>query len=257
MNIRYDLKKMEQIITDLCVLTGISMAFLDTDQKMLFHYEKEGRFCSLLQRDPEVYSRCLCSDDIILNRCFENRRFEWHICHAGLFDAAMPIIKDGIFTGIILMGRVKLEGEALNSDNVSCKIPEFTRQKIQSLESLLPNMLFENAIFVEFDDRISEITEYIENNLSQALSIGGICKEFSISKNTLYSLFRERFNKTVIEHITEMRIEKAKKLLRETQSTIYEIAEAVGFDNHTYFCRLFKKREGFSATEYRKVHQSK
>jgi two-component system response regulator YesN len=118
-------------------------------------------------------------------------------------------------------------------------------------------VLFENAIFVEFDDRISEITEYIENNLSQALSIGGICKEFSISKNTLYSLFRERFNKTVIEHITEMRMEKAKKLLRETKSTIYEIAEAVGFDNHTYFCRLFKKREGFSATEYRKVHQSK
>ena len=115
MNIRYDLEKMGRIITDLCVLTGISMAFLDTDQKMLFHYEKEGRFCSLLQRDPEVYARCLCSDDIILNRCFENRRFEWHICHAGLFDAAMPIIKDGIFTGIILMGRVKLEGEALNS----------------------------------------------------------------------------------------------------------------------------------------------
>ena len=54
MNIRYDLEKMGRIITDLCVLTGISMAFLDTDQKMLFHYEKEGRFCSLLQRDPEV-----------------------------------------------------------------------------------------------------------------------------------------------------------------------------------------------------------
>ncbi len=257
MNIRYDLEKMGRIVTDLCVLTGISMAFLDIDKKMLFHYEKEGRFCSFLQKDPEAYARCLCSDDIILNRCFENKRFEWHICHAGLFDAAMPIMKDGIFTGIILMGRVKLEGEALRHGEVPYKIPEFTQQKIQSLGTLLPNVLFENAIFVEFDDRISEIAEYIKNNLSQALSVAGICKEFSISKNTLYSLFRERFQMTVIEYITEMRIEKAKKLLRETQSTVYEIAEAVGFDNNTYFCRLFKKREGFSATEYRKVYQSK
>ena len=257
MEIRYDLKKMEQIITNLCILTGLSMAFLDTKKNMLFRYENKRDFCTRLQADPENFMRCSCSDDIILDRCLESKHFEWHICHAGLFDAAMPIIKNGIFSGIILMGRVRLVGEGQALGEFYQDIPEFTAQKVQSIEILLPNILFENAIFIEFDDQISKITTYINNHLSENLSVGGICKEFLISKNTLYALFREHFNTTVTEYITELRIEKAKELLRDTASTVYRIAEAVGFDNYTYFCRLFKKREGICATEYRTAQAKK
>lgn len=257
MNIRYDLEKMERIITDLCVLTGISMAFLDTEKNMLFQYEQDRNFCSSLQADPEKYMRCVCSDSIILDRCLESKHFEWHICHAGLFDAAMPIIKDEIFTGIILMGRVQLEEEDKALNGSYQEIPVFTRQKVQSIESLLPNVLFENAIFIEFDDRISEITTYINNHLSETLSVSGICQKFLMSKNTLYALFKKHFNATVTEYITDLRMEKAKELLCETNSTVYAISEAVGFYNHTYFCRLFKKREGVCATEYRTAQAKK
>ncbi len=257
MKIRYDIEKMKRIITDLCVLTGITIVFLDTERKPLCRYAKEGDFCSILQTDPEKVMGCIYSDEIILNRCLENKRFEGHICHAGLFDAAMPIIKDGIFAGYILMGRVRLAGQERRSDGLCREIPELTEEQIQSLSSLLPNVLFESAIFIELDDRISEITEYIKNHLSEHLSIDVLCKQFLMSKNTLYSLFRENFDMTVTEYMTELRMEKAKELLRETNAPVYKIADAVGINNHTYFCRLFKKREGVCAAQYRKKQPAK
>jgi AraC-like DNA-binding protein len=257
MNIRYDIEKTKKILSDLSALTGISMSFLDTKRNRLCLCGKEDNFCKDLQSDPKKKAQCSCSDAIILDRCFETKRFEGHICHAGLYDAAMPIMKDGIFAGIILMGRIRLAGNGEHTDVIYREIPEFTREQVQSLSSLLPNVLFENAIFIEFDDRINEITTYIENHLSEPLRINMICKKFLISKNTLYSLFREHFDMTVTEYITELRLKKAKKLLCETKATVYEIAEAVGIGNYTYFCRLFKKREGVCATEYREIQSNK
>lgn len=257
MNIRYDIEKAKRIICDLSVLTGISMAFLDINRNRLCSCGKEDNFCTALQSDPKKQALCSCSDEIIINRCFETKQFEGHICHAGLYDAAMPIIKDGIFAGVIIMGRVRLADSGRHTDVIYRGIPEFTEEQIQSLGTLLPNILFESAVFIEFDSRIDKITEYIKNNLSAPLSVNAICKKFLISKNTLYSLFREHFNVTVTEYITELRMKKARELLSETKAPVYEIAEAVGINNYTYFCRLFKKAENVSATEYRNKQQTK
>ena len=252
MHIRYDIEKLKQIITDLCVLTGISMSFLDTDRRMLFRYQKEGDFCSVLQRDPRKEKLCLRSDEILLGRALASKRFESHVCHAGLFDAAMPIMKNGVFAGIVLMGRVRLAEGGQPSEGLYSALPAFREEQIKSLETLLPNVLFESAVFVEFDDRSSEISEYIKNNLSEPLSVDTICKRFLMSKNTLYALFKEHFERTVTEYITDLRMEKSRSLLRETNDPVYEIAERVGINNYTYFCKLFKKKEGMSPTEYRK-----
>lgn len=258
MKLRYDVEKMERIISDLCVLTGISMSFLDAERRTLCRYTRDEDFCSLLQSDAGNKRLCSCSDELILNRCMESKRFESHICHAGLFDAAMPIIKDGIFAGIVLMGRVKYSNNAdrkeLSSEMKEKyeSIPTFNEAQISSLGSLLPNVLFESAIFIEHDSRLDEIVEYIRNNLTERLSVEMICKRFLMSKNSLYAAFGEHLGMTVTEYITDVRMERAKSLLCDTAAPVYEIAEGVGINNYTYFCKLFKKREGRSPTQYRR-----
>lgn len=62
----------------------------------------------------------------------------------------------------------------------------------------------------------------------------------------IYRAFHNYYEKTVNAYITEQRINKAKLLLTETNLPVYGVAEKVGFENHTYFCKLFKKRTGFS-----------
>ena len=259
MKLRYDVEKMERIISDLCVLTGISMSFLDAERRTLCRYTRDEDFCSLLQADADNKRLCSCSDDIILNRCMESKRFESHICHAGLFDAAMPIVKDDVFAGIVLMGRLRYYKDTEKtglSEEMREKfesIPIFNDTQISSLGSLLPNVLFESAIFIEHDSRLDEIAEYIKNNLTERLSVDLICKKFLMSKNSLYAAFEEHYGTTVNEYITSVRLDMAKSLLRDTVAPVYEIAEQVGINNYTYFCKLFKKIEGVSPIKYRKA----
>jgi two-component system response regulator YesN len=114
-------------------------------------------------------------------------------------------------------------------------------------------VLFESAIFIEHDSRLDEITEFIKNNLTEKLSLELICKRFLMSKNSLYAAFKEHLGTTVAEYITDARLERAKAMLRDTAAPVYEIAESVGVNNYTYFCKLFKKKEGVSPMEYRKA----
>ena len=129
-------------------------------------------------------------------------------------------------------------------------IDEMTQEQIDSLRMLLPEILFQNAI--QFDDFMGAVTGYIKKHLGDKLTLGGICAEFHVSKNSLYQVFRESYRCTINEYILRLRMEAAKKLLRETKDPVYMISEKVGIDNYPYFCRMFKGRCGMSPTEYRK-----
>lgn len=260
MKINYNAGKLKAIISDLCVLTGVSMAFLDTDYERICGCTNENDFCSLIQTNEEYHLRCGMSDREVLEKSKKTLCFESHICHAGLYDAAMPIVKDGIFVGSIIMGRVRLAGRCENNEllkNHSLRklynnLPEVTEQQIESLRSLLPNILFQDAIIIEYDNIYDKVCGYIESNLKSDLSVNVVCKKFHISKNRLYAMFRDCGGCTVNEYVTDMRIKKAKALLRDTKEPVYIIAEKVGIENYTYFCKLFKRSVNMTPVEYRR-----
>jgi two-component system response regulator YesN len=64
-------------------------------------------------------------------------------------------------------------------------------------------------------------------------------------------MFSRELNKNFVEYINEVRIEKAKELLRDVRYKTYEIADRVGIQDARYFSRLFKKHTGMTPTEYR------
>ncbi|MBE6808953.1 MAG: helix-turn-helix transcriptional regulator [Ruminococcaceae bacterium] len=136
------------------------------------------------------------------------------------------------------------------------KLPYFTEKQINCLSDLLPRILFQNAIEIENDSFITEITDYIEQNLNNELTVELLCSKFFISKNRLYEAFHSHFNSTVNEYITDRRMVKAKELLKNTKEPIYKIAEDVGIENYTYFCKLFKRKTGLTPTEYRTAPQN-
>ena len=122
-NIRYNIKALEHIIEDLACLTGVSIAFLDTDFNCLSMCAKKDDYCSVLQNKvlPEDY--CKKCDMKLLKRCKQSRKLETHTCHAGLCDSAMPIIKNEIIAGYIIFGRVKTKKspkvQIYNTENIN------------------------------------------------------------------------------------------------------------------------------------------
>jgi len=260
MIIKYNKEKLSEILNDLSVLTGIKISFLYTGYNMVYSTKDGTDFCDAYQSLPSNEAKCSISDEKLHLKCKNSGKYECHICHAGLYDAAMPIEKSGVVVGNIIMGRVRCadspkeyfdKGDKRLSELYN-KLPVFSERQLESLKSLLSNILFSNAIEVEYNETVEEITEYIENNFTDELSIGIICDKFFISKNYLYKCFKEHYNCTVNEYIIDLRIKKAKEIIKRKSMPIYSVCEKVGIKNYTYFCKLFKKRVGLSPTEYRK-----
>ncbi|MGN0205371.1 MAG: response regulator [Coprococcus sp.] len=99
---------------------------------------------------------------------------------------------------------------------------------------------------------LKKALEYIDSNYDKnSLSLNMVAESVGASANYLSAIFSQGMQKTFVEYVTEKRIEKAKKLLRQTDKTSGEIAKAVGYKDAHYFSFVFKKLQGCSPREYR------
>lgn len=98
---------------------------------------------------------------------------------------------------------------------------------------------------------ISRVKDYIDTNYHENISLTGISKIFGISSGYLSSLFCEFNGLNFIDYLSNLRIQKAKVLLKNSDLRIYEIAEKVGYRDAYYFSAAFKKIVGINPTDYR------
>lgn len=100
---------------------------------------------------------------------------------------------------------------------------------------------------------VREGMELVEKRYEENLSLDEICEEIAVSKNYFCYLFKRETKMSFWNYLTSVRLRHAKRLLEETDLKSYEIALKVGYDNPSYFSKLFKKYEGISPNEYRRV----
>ena len=269
MNISYNIEKLKKIIDDLCTLTGLSMAVVDTKYNYIYTNNEAGaKYCGLIQSTAEGKAACLGCDGDMLSRSAENKLPYSHTCHGGLCDTSVPILKNGTVAGYIIIGRVRKS--AIPTDEVTERISSYGIKKEKvlsafpsatmlsdgqhaSLIRLISHIIFENAIEIDYGEFISRATAYIDENLQGSLTIADLCRDLFISKNQLYESFESYFGKTVNDYITDKRIAAAKKLLKTDGVSVVKAAESVGIYNYTYFSKLFKKKTGMTPREYKKM----
>ena len=94
------------------------------------------------------------------------------------------------------------------------------------------------------------ILAYMQSNIDNKITFSDITKEFSVSPTTLKKLFDKTYNHGAMEHLTRMRIEYSKDLLRDGHYSCTEIATLCGFCSVHHFSGVFRKYEAMSPTEY-------
>jgi AraC-like DNA-binding protein len=100
--------------------------------------------------------------------------------------------------------------------------------------------------------------KYIQENLSDPnLNVALICEVVGTSPQRLTLLFQERFDMAIAEYVNAQRIELFKKLLVETDLPVNQILVKVGYTNTDTSTRNFKKREGITPSEYRRLHKTR
>lgn len=100
---------------------------------------------------------------------------------------------------------------------------------------------------------IGKIKTYLEEHYTEKISLDQISSKFYVNKYHLLRLFKKQFGVSIISYMQQLKITKAKQLLRFTDDTIESIGIKAGIGEPNYFSRLFKKIEGVSPSEYRKA----
>lgn len=98
---------------------------------------------------------------------------------------------------------------------------------------------------------IQKIRSYIEAHYHENMNLKLIASQFYINPVYLGQLFKKTYGVYFNDFLQQLRINEAKKLLRQTDLRIYEIAERVGFGNSDYFVTKFEKIENVTPSEYR------
>lgn len=101
--------------------------------------------------------------------------------------------------------------------------------------------------------KVNEIANYLISHCETTEDLQQLAKRFYISKSYLCRIFREVTGYTVNEYINTNRIQKAKHLLQHSDYSITEISDLLGFENISYFERVFKKHTETTPLKYRKT----
>lgn len=234
----------------------------------------EQPFCMAIRRDPGLLERCNLSDRKHFDEAREKKDVVIYTCHAGICELITPIFYNDILIAYLILGKFRDENGRYTSHRIVsdslkkydldtakmmqkyAELPMFSDAVLTSVISLLNICICyiwsENLIQFTHSALPLQLENYVASNLSSQITVESLCKQFFIGKQALYSVFRNEFNDTIGNYILKKRIAASQQLLTNTEKSISEIAESVGFTDYNYFIRVFKKKTGITPLHYRK-----
>ena len=102
-------------------------------------------------------------------------------------------------------------------------------------------------------DIYESVLDYFEANYQNPVSIQGIAKMLYVSPSYLYRNFKQHTGKSPNQYLTELRIEKARLLLTQTNYTVEKISELTGYQDVSYFSRIFRKITGITPSSCKQL----
>lgn len=148
-----------------------------------------------------------------------------------------------------VLGEIKLLIAACDEIVEKQSSPE---ELCQPVFSCILSLLKRRLTAKKFTPLTLKIIKFLKENLEEKITLADVGKITFFSPVYCDTIFKKETGKSVIDYLLDERISEAKKLLIEGALPLKQISEAVGITDYNYFSRLFKKRTGYTPTEYRK-----
>lgn len=131
-------------------------------------------------------------------------------------------------------------------------IQELETALLEGYDNLAKKMVQRDQVGLNVNNRqATAIMNYIEKNYMKELSLEVLSEELGLTPNYLCKIFKNSTGMKLTQYINQIRIDGAKKLLKNTNMKAHEIAETVGFSSASYFSTIFKQVTGQTVSEYK------
>ena len=266
--------RIEDILQSFYEISGMDVAIVNSKNKIIARRYSGALYCSHIHRSQKCMDICLESDRCGLERACESRDLYMYKCPFGIYEALMPIYKNDEIVAYVFVGmgiedtdesRAELMNNALDiSPNLNKAqlersirdLPKFSKEKIDAFASLLPliaEYIETNNLLADTDMTVGQLIKtYVKNNLANKITLSDLSWQLHCSTVTLTEHFKKEYGMTIMDYIMKKRMEKARRLLANSELSIREVAEECGFSDNEYFSRCFKESHGMSPTAWKK-----
>ncbi|MHA9739556.1 PocR ligand-binding domain-containing protein [Robinsoniella peoriensis] len=274
MELDLNMEKMKRFMQNFYITTGVRSAVYDSNYRKVIAYpEKNTGICQLMHENERSNLECHKSNMKAFELCNRAENTIVYKCHVGLNEVITPLKDKDVIIGYVIFGQISNEKDhryLLQLIEKACKkynmldidlkseiknIHIKTTQEILAIAKILEActyyIIYNDMIRLSKADFLSKMDRYIEGHISETITVNKLCSELGVSKTKLYEIVNDRVKKSIARYIKEKRIDRAKILLRETELSIFEIAQMVGIGDYNYFCAVFKKMTGMTAKKYR------
>ncbi|MBP1991782.1 AraC family transcriptional regulator [Paenibacillus eucommiae] len=100
------------------------------------------------------------------------------------------------------------------------------------------------------EDLTAQLVDYLKHHVESKLTLTDICKKFAIGRSQLLRIFKANTGCGVIEYLNDLKVERAKTMIREEKYNYTEIAKLLGYNSIHYFSRHFKRSTKMTPTQY-------
>lgn len=272
MKLKLESEKLREILINFYNVAKVRTVIFDDDFNRTIAYPEEScDFCSLIKQNPVSKELCRKNDKKACGECRNLNSLYIYKCHAGLFEAVAPIKMNDITLGYIMFGQVREKGsndkEILNYaskyteneellKNAFKKIAVRTEAQIKSIAKIMEictcYLWIAKLINIDEGNLIFHLSNYINNNICEDLSVETLCNAFKISRSKLYDISHKYYGMSIAKYIRKRRVAIAAELLAEKNCKINEAAEFAGFSDYNYFSKIFKSEMKVTPMEYKK-----
>ena len=138
--------------------------------------------------------------------------------------------------------------EYLNAQNLCLVIEEMLEYTVGSLKEEITGSI---------RGVVKLAVNYIHENFFEELTLLSLSQKYNVESSYFSRVFRQETGDNLMLYIAKRRIDKSKEYMADSKINLTEIAFMVGYDDYTYFNRVFRKLTGISPSEYRNERMTK
>lgn len=266
--------KIEDILQSFYEISGMDVAIVNNKNKIIARRYSGALYCTNIHKSQNCMDICLESDKCSLAKASELNDLYVYKCPFGIYEALMPIRKNDEIVAYVFVGMgVEDDAESVaalmsNALNVSPNLnkaqleksiedlPRYSKEKLDAFAALLPliaEYIETNNLLSDTDMTIGQLIKtYVKNNLSKKITLSDLSWKLHCSTVTLTEHFKNEYGITIMEYVMKKRMEKARRLLVNSELSIREVAEECGFSDNEYFSRCFKDFHDMSPTAWKR-----